>query len=130
MFDARYGDAIRTARAELETALAVQATRIAEFEPRALIREPGLLHVLEQLAECQTGLRNALGKWPLAVAVDTDGRRDRLGPALAELMATLEWVLVFYRNLDRVPEPMRGDAHRRWEGLVRDANGVLALLGR
>ncbi|MQA86810.1 MAG: hypothetical protein GEV03_19810 [Streptosporangiales bacterium] len=65
-----------------------------------------------RLAEHHATLQGAVQAYPLALAVDTDGRPDRLGSELAGLMGYLQHVLVLYHNLADIPDHMRAQANR------------------
>ncbi|HZA16776.1 MAG TPA: hypothetical protein VE645_07750 [Pseudonocardiaceae bacterium] len=64
------------------------------------------------LAEHHAALQRAVQAYPLALAVDTDDRPDKLGSELAGLMGYVQYVLVLYHNLADVPDHMRAQAHR------------------
>jgi hypothetical protein len=131
MFEARYGHSINQARTTLGAAVTSAADQVAALiDEHSVVRpgEPGrLLSLTRKLGAHQSELRAAVNAYPLALAMDTNGRPDKAGEALARLMATLEHVLVFYRNLENVPEHLRGQAHRDLEGLTRDALSVQAM---
>ena len=102
------------ARAELGAAVAVAAGRIADVLDRHPVL-PGpypLTGVLRELAAQQAALQGALEAYPLALAMDEDGRPDPLGPDLAGLMGQVLYVLVLYRNLEDIPDRLRVQAHR------------------
>lgn len=134
MFDSRYGHSIAKARDDLATAVAPAADRIVGLlRDTTVIRSresDQLTPVMSELTQCQGEIRAAVDRYPLSLAIDTDDRVDPLGAELARLLATLEYVRVFYHHLTGIPERLRSQAHRDLEGLARDANSVLAVLGQ
>ncbi len=103
------------ARAHLAAAVAGAARQIAAVLDQNPIRGNGpypMTEVHRQLAEHHAVLQRAVQAYPLALAVGTDGRPDKLGAELAGLMSYLQHLLVLYHNLTDVPDHMRAQAHR------------------
>lgn len=75
-------------------------------------------HLISQLSRARS-------RWdyPLAVAVDTAGRPDKLGQERARLAAAASHVLVFYHGLDRIPERFSGQAQTDLYAVQRAAEG-------
>lgn len=99
--------------------LAAEAVEIARQVAVVLDQNPPggkgpypLADVLRQLAEQHAALRTAVLAYPLSLAVDADGRPDKLGAELAGLMGYLQHVLVLYHGLADVPDQMRAQANR------------------
>lgn len=103
------------ARAQLVAAVADAARQIAAVLDQNPVRGTGpypLAEVHRQLTEHHAALQRAVQAYPRALAVDTDGRPDKLGSELAGLMGYVQHVLVLYHNLADVPDHMRVQAHR------------------
>jgi hypothetical protein len=103
------------ARAQLAAAVADAASRIAAVLDQNPVRGKDpypLTEVHRQLAEHHAALQCAVRAYPLALAVNTDGRPDKLGSELAGLMSYVQHVLVLYHNLADVPDHMRAQTHR------------------
>lgn len=130
MFEARYGRQVTQARTVLTTAAGEIAARIS-----ALIKtnpvfgtDPFLLSAVRaELVDHQAELATALSAYPLAIGVDAEGRLDRFGRQLADLMGALSRTVVLYQGLKTLPAALESAAHREFEALRGAADGVVIL---
>ncbi|MGH3981161.1 MAG: hypothetical protein ACRDST_00375 [Pseudonocardiaceae bacterium] len=100
------------ANIDVDVAVADAGSQIAAVLDQNPLRGTGPYpaEVHRQLAEDHAALQRAVQAYPLALAMDTAGRPDKLGAELAGLMGYVQHVLVLYHNLADVPDHMRAQA--------------------
>lgn len=114
-------------RTQLVAAVADTARQIATVLDQNPIRGKApypLAEVHRHLAEQHAALQRAVQAHPLVLAVDTNGRPDKLGSELAGLMGYVQHVLVLYHNLADIPDQMRAQAHRDLSAIHLQARRV------
>lgn len=131
MFETRYGAAVAAARGVFVADVLAAAGKIVAVLKQHPVRGGTdvypLLDVHQQLTAAWSEIITALNAYPLAVAVDTNGRRDKFGEQLALLGARLGHVLVFYRNLTSFPDQLSGKAITDLLDVERAAEGVVVV---
>ncbi|MDT7784834.1 MAG: hypothetical protein QOF58_3253 [Pseudonocardiales bacterium] len=130
VFENRYGADDAEARHQFVEAITGVARAIVTTLQEHPTRAPGpypLVKVRQMLGVHSDAVREALHRYPLAIAVDTQGRPEKLGEELAKLTSALSWVLTFYYGLPSVPQRFEGRFATDMLAIEKAASGVVIV---